>query len=449
MARGHRRRSLHRQSALRHPGRQRRTSPSAERAWKAIGAEICEHRDFPAPDQCGICAHRERARDRDSHLRARRRPHHFFRHRQLRLGHCRARFAPLRLAAHRRRPRRRADRRLGRARRQSCISPARPRSSPAGRRGEHGMRLLKPPAVAPGAAISIVAPASSAKPSASSADLAALRSLGYAPRPGRNALLAARSTLPEPLSSASPICTRPSPIPEPAPSCAFAAATDRIICSTASISNHRRASQAILRLQRSDRHPAPPARPDWPSRFSRPHARRRFLSSQTACILKAFAPHWPASLTASAPPKACALSSPPHRAVRGTLYGGCLSILASLLGTPWEPQPKASCSFLRTSAPSPTRSIACCGSCAMRAKLEGVRGIIFGEMLDCVSPGARARSARRSDSQRARRLRWPIAIGLRSGHVSRAECHAHLRRRSRTRPSPNESHQLTSSRDRR
>ena len=53
-------------------------------------------------------------------------------------------------------------------------------------------------------------------------------------------------------------------------------------------------------------------------------------------------------------------------------------------------------------------------------KLNGVRGIIFGEMLDCASPGAHRQSSRRHDSLSALGgLDIPIAIGLRSGHVSR------------------------------
>ena len=49
--------------------------------------------------------------------------------------------------------------------------------------------LLKPPSVAPDAAISIVAPASPAKPERVDLGLAALRSLGYAPKLAPNALL--------------------------------------------------------------------------------------------------------------------------------------------------------------------------------------------------------------------------------------------------------------------
>ena len=43
--------------------------------------------------------------------------------------------------------------------------------------------------------------------------------------------------------------------------------------------------------------------------------------------------------------------------------------------------------FLEDAAPSPIKSTACCGNCAPPAS-SGVRGIVFGEMLDCASPGA-------------------------------------------------------------
>lgn len=58
---------------------------------------------------------------------------------------------------------------------------------------------------------------------------------------------------------------------------------------------------------------------------------------------------------------------------RGVLYGGCLSILAALIGTPWEPQTEGSLLFLKMLAPNHTRSIACCGSCARPANLMASR----------------------------------------------------------------------------
>jgi len=51
-------------------------------------------------------------------------------------------------------------------------------------------------------------------------------------------------------------------------------------------------------------------------------------------------------------------------------------------------------------------------------KLDGVQGIIFGEMLDCASPGTDPDFL---DQVILKVLDWfdgPIAIGLRSGHVS-------------------------------
>jgi muramoyltetrapeptide carboxypeptidase len=52
-------------------------------------------------------------------------------------------------------------------------------------------------------------------------------------------------------------------------------------------------------------------------------------------------------------------------------------------------------------------------------KLEGVRGIVFGEMLDCASSGAPASLLEEAILNALDGLDVPVAIGLRSGHVSR------------------------------
>jgi muramoyltetrapeptide carboxypeptidase len=52
-------------------------------------------------------------------------------------------------------------------------------------------------------------------------------------------------------------------------------------------------------------------------------------------------------------------------------------------------------------------------------KLAGVRGIVFGEMLDCASPGASPNLLEEVILQVFQDFDGPIAIGLRSGHVSR------------------------------
>ncbi len=53
-------------------------------------------------------------------------------------------------------------------------------------------------------------------------------------------------------------------------------------------------------------------------------------------------------------------------------------------------------------------------------KLEGVRGIVFGEMLNCSSPGAAPDLLENTILSALHGFEGPIAIGLRSGHVSRA-----------------------------
>jgi muramoyltetrapeptide carboxypeptidase len=105
--------------------------------------------------------------------------------------------------------------------------------------------------------------------------------------------------------------------------------------------------------------------------------------------------------------------------VRGTLYGGCLSILISLLGTPWEPSTEGTLLFLEDTAVKPYQIDRMLWQLRNAGKLEGVRGIVFGEMLDCVSPGAPASLLEEAILSALGGLDVPIAIGLRSGHVSR------------------------------
>ncbi len=108
---------------------------------------------------------------------------------------------------------------------------------------------------------------------------------------------------------------------------------------------------------------------------------------------------------------------------KGTLYGGCLSILVAMLGTPWEPQLQGKLLFIEDVGAKPYQIDRMLWQLRKAGKLEGVPGIIFGEMLDCASPG----SGPGSDSDLLDKailsaldgFAGPIAIGLRSGHVSR------------------------------
>ncbi len=104
---------------------------------------------------------------------------------------------------------------------------------------------------------------------------------------------------------------------------------------------------------------------------------------------------------------------------RGTLYGGCLSILVALLGTPWEPATEGKLLFIEDLAVKPYQVDRMLWQLRTAGKLNGVRGIIFGEMLDCVSPGAPADLLEQVILHIFRDVDFPVAIGLRSGHVSR------------------------------
>ncbi len=103
---------------------------------------------------------------------------------------------------------------------------------------------------------------------------------------------------------------------------------------------------------------------------------------------------------------------------QGTLYGGCLSILVSLLGTPWEPHTEGKLLFLEDTGAKPYQIDRMLWQLRHAGKLNGVRGIVFGEMLDCVPPGAPPNLLEDVLVHAFKDVEIPIAIGLRSGHVS-------------------------------
>jgi muramoyltetrapeptide carboxypeptidase len=107
----------------------------------------------------------------------------------------------------------------------------------------------------------------------------------------------------------------------------------------------------------------------------------------------------------------------PGRA-QGAVYGGCLSILTASLGTRFAPQSENKLLFLEDVAAKPYQVDRMLRQMLLAGKFDGVSGLIFGEMLECVSPGT---SADLLEQVILRVFDWfegPIAIGLRSGHVS-------------------------------
>src|SRR5271155_243266 len=105
---------------------------------------------------------------------------------------------------------------------------------------------------------------------------------------------------------------------------------------------------------------------------------------------------------------------------QGVMYGGCLSILTASLGTRFAPQTEGKLLFLEDVGAKPYQIDRMLRQMLLAGKFDGVTGFVFGEMLECASPGT---GPELLEQVILRVLDWfdgPIAIGLRSGHVSRS-----------------------------
>jgi muramoyltetrapeptide carboxypeptidase len=105
--------------------------------------------------------------------------------------------------------------------------------------------------------------------------------------------------------------------------------------------------------------------------------------------------------------------------VEGVLYGGCLSMLVASLGTPYEIQTDGTILFIEDIATKPYQIDRMLMHLKLAGKFAGVRGIIFGEMLDCVQAQNQGYTLEEVVMRVVGDLGVPVAYGLRSGHVSR------------------------------
>jgi muramoyltetrapeptide carboxypeptidase len=100
----------------------------------------------------------------------------------------------------------------------------------------------------------------------------------------------------------------------------------------------------------------------------------------------------------------------------GPLIGGCLSIVVTSLGTPWEVQSEGKILFLEDVSEKPFRIDRMLMHLLLAGKFEGVRGIIFGAMSGC-----NAATGEEALPQMILRilggLGVPIVFGVPSGHV--------------------------------
>ena len=104
----------------------------------------------------------------------------------------------------------------------------------------------------------------------------------------------------------------------------------------------------------------------------------------------------------------------------GILYGGCLSMLAASLGTPHEIRTAGTILFVEDIATKPYQIDRMLMQLKLAGKLKDVRGIVFGEMMDCRQSPTQDYTLEEVILRIVEDLRIPVAVGLRSGHVSRA-----------------------------
>jgi muramoyltetrapeptide carboxypeptidase len=104
---------------------------------------------------------------------------------------------------------------------------------------------------------------------------------------------------------------------------------------------------------------------------------------------------------------------------QGILYGGCLSLQVASLGTPFEIRTDGTLLFLEDTAEKPFRIDRMLMQLKLAGKLRDVRGIVFGEMLDCVQSDSQDYTLEQVILRIVGDLGVPVAYGLRSGHVSR------------------------------
>jgi muramoyltetrapeptide carboxypeptidase len=102
----------------------------------------------------------------------------------------------------------------------------------------------------------------------------------------------------------------------------------------------------------------------------------------------------------------------------GILYGGCLSILVASLGTPYEIRTAGTVLFIEDIAAKPYQIDRMLMQLKLAGKLADVRGIVFGEMVDCIQKEDQRYTLEEVVLRVVGGLGVPVAFGLRSGHVS-------------------------------
>jgi muramoyltetrapeptide carboxypeptidase len=102
---------------------------------------------------------------------------------------------------------------------------------------------------------------------------------------------------------------------------------------------------------------------------------------------------------------------------QAAITGGCLSVVVSSLGTPWEIESSGKLLFLEDVNEKPFRIDRMLMHLLLAGKFDGVRGIIFGVMLGCSPASAQEEMLPQMIRRILGGLGIPIVFGFPSGHV--------------------------------
>jgi muramoyltetrapeptide carboxypeptidase len=130
---------------------------------------------------------------------------------------------------------------------------------------------------------------------------------------------------------------------------------------------------------------------------------------------------WQAAITGTLPwdaPLGSEVDALSDGEAEGMLYGGCLSILVASLGTPYQLKTDGTILFLEDLAAKPYQIDRMLMQLKLGGHLDKVRGIVFGEMLECIQTANQGYTLQDVIQRIVGELDVPVAFGVKSGHVS-------------------------------
>ncbi len=111
----------------------------------------------------------------------------------------------------------------------------------------------------------------------------------------------------------------------------------------------------------------------------------------------------------------------PGRRALGPLAGGCLSLLAAVAGTPWQPDLRGAVVFLEDVGEAPYRVDRLLWQVRAAGILDGIAGLALGQFTACdPPPGRPSRTLAAVLREHAEALGVPVLAGLPIGHGLRA-----------------------------